>query len=136
MNGRATGDDPRYGAEVRRRMASLPGVGTLDAAADVAIGRAGAREQGCEVELYCRIVGHRVTEARFRAFGCPHLLAAASWLTERLAGAARVELAAWDWREAAAALEVPAAKFGRLLTLQDAVRHLARNWPGDPPSTV
>ena len=73
---------------------------------------------------------------RFRAFGCPHLLAAASWLTERLRGATREDLASWDWREAAEALEVPPSKFGRLLTLQDAVRDAARNWPGTPGSTV
>ena len=74
--------------------------------------------------------------ARFRAFGCPHLIAAASWVTDRLRGATREELAAWDWREAAEALEVPPAKFGRLLTLQDAVRDAARNWPAAPRSTV
>ena len=33
-------------------------------------------------------------------------------------------------------LEVPPAKFGRLLTLQDAVRALASNWPGALRSTV
>jgi NifU-like protein involved in Fe-S cluster formation len=131
-----TADDPRYGDEVRRRMASLAGAGRLDPAPDVAIGRAGDREQGAEVVLYCRLAGGRVTGAWFQAFGCPHLLAAASWLTERLRGAGRGELEAWDWREVAAVLDVPPAKFGRLLTLQDAVRAVARNWSGKPESTV
>jgi len=117
-------------------MASLPGVGRFDPAADVAVGRAGDREQGAEVALHCRVAGRRVTEVRFQAFGCPHFLAAASWLSERLPGAAQQELAAWDWREAAGALDVPAAKFGRLLTLQDAVRDVARNWPGNPVPSV
>ena len=131
-----TGDDPRYGAEVRRRMASLAGAGRFAPAPDVATGLAGNREQGAEIELSCRIAGGQVAEARFRACGCPHFLAAASWLTDRLRGARRDELADWDWREAAEALEVPAAKFGRLLILQDAVRSVARNWPGTPGSTV
>jgi len=131
-----TGDDPRYGAEVRRRMASLNGAGCFPPAPDVATALAGNREQGAEIELSCRIAEGQVTEARFRAFGCPHFLAAASWLTDRLRGARRDEIAAWDWREAADALEVPAAKFGRLLTLQDAVRSVVRNWPGTPGSTV
>ena len=56
--------------------------------------------------------------------------------TERLPGVARDALERWDWREAADALEVPPAKFGRLLTLQDAVRSVARNWPGPAASTV
>ena len=131
-----TANDPRYGAEVRRRMATLPGAGVLRPAADVAVGRAGDREQGAEIVLYCRVVDGRVAEACFRAFACPHLVAAASWLTERLAGATREELLAWDWREAAEALQVPPAKFGRLLTLQDAARAAAGNWPGGGSSTV
>jgi len=131
-----TGDDPRYGAEVRRRMASLAGAGRFAPAPDIATGLAGNREQGAEIELSCRIAGDRVIEARFRAFGCPHFMAAASWLTDRLRGARRDEIEAWDWRDAAEALEVPAGKFGRLLTIQDAVRSVVRNWPGTPGSTV
>ena len=131
-----TGDDPRYGAEVRRRMASLTGAGEFPSSPAIATGVAGNREQGAEVVLQCRVVDGRVAEARFRAFGCPHLLAAASWLTERLPGVGRDVLERWDWRAAADALEVPPAKFGRLLTLQDAVRSVARNWPGPAASTV
>ena len=117
-------------------MASLAGAGRLAPAADVSVGRAGDREQGAEVALYFRVVSGRVTEARFQAFGCPHFVAAASWLTDHLVGAAREDLADWDWRDVAAALQVPAAKFGRLLTLQDAVRDAAGNWPGARASTV
>ena len=131
-----TGDDPRYGAEVRRRMSSLAGAGSFAPAPDVATALAGNREHGAEIELFCRVAGDQVTEVRFRAFGCPHFLAAASWLTDRLRGVRRDELDGWDWREAADALEVPAAKFGRLLTLQDAVRDVARNWPGNPAPSV
>lgn len=121
---------------MRQRMEQLSGAGILAPGPDVATGRAGDREQGAEVALYCRIAAGKVVEARFRAFGCPHLIAAASWLTDRLRGADRDELESWDWREAAEALEVPPAKFGRLLTLQDAVRAAAGNWPGGATSTV
>ena len=131
-----TDDDPRYGAEVRHRMAMLSGAGSLPAGGDVVTVCAGDREQGAEVRLQFRVADGRVEDARFQAFGCPHFLAAASWLTDRLRGAGPAQLEAWDWREAAAALEVPAAKYGRLLTLQDAVRAAARNWPGAIRSTV
>lgn len=124
-----TNDDPRYGPEVRRRMATLPGAGDLPQGEGVIEARAGDREQGAEVELRARVADGRVAELRFRAFGCPQLLAAASWLTDRLRGLDRRALEEWDWREAATALEVPPAKFGRLLVLQDAVRILAHNWP-------
>lgn len=128
--------DPRYCEEVLRRLRELPGAGDLPPGAVAALGRAGDREQGAAVELACAVREGRVVEARFRAFGCPHFLAGASWLTERLRGARREELAVWDWREAAEALAVPAAKYGRLLTLQDAVRAVAGNWPGETGSTV
>jgi len=129
-------DDPRYGAEVRRRMRTLAGAGDLPAGPGVVCGVAGDAEQGARVRFEFRVEGGRVLEARFRAFGCPHFMACASWLTDRLRGAERADLAAWDWREAAEVLQVPPAKFGRLLTLQDAVREAARNWPGAPESTV
>jgi NifU-like protein involved in Fe-S cluster formation len=129
-------DDPRYGAEVRRRMAALPGAGEIAPGPAVAQARAGDREQGAEVLLQVRVESGRAAELRFRAFGCPHFIAAASWLTDRLRGAARAGFEGWDWREAATALEVPPAKFGRLLVLQDAVHALAGNWPGANGSTV
>jgi len=129
-------DDPRYNAEVRRRLDALPGWGDLPDGAAVAKGRAGDREQGTEVEIALRIEQDRVAEARFRAFGCPHLLAAASWVAEAALGLDCSQLAAWDWQDAARALDVPPAKFGRLLTLQDAIRAVVRNWPGAARSTV
>jgi len=129
-------DDPRYGPEVCRRMRTLAGAGDLPAGPGIVCGVAGDVEQGARVRFELRVEGGKVAEARFRAFGCPHFVAAASWLTDRLRGAGRSEVEHWDWREAAEALEVPPAKSGRLLTLQDAVRDAARNWPGAGQSTV
>jgi len=129
-------DDQRYAPEVQRRLRSLAGAGRLPAKVRKASGKAGDREQGCAVELEFALDGDRIADAAFVAFGCPHLLAAASWLTEQVHGWSRAELEAWDWQEAAHALQVPPAKFGRLLTLQDAVRAAARNWAGEARSTV
>jgi NifU-like protein involved in Fe-S cluster formation len=117
-------------------MAGLAGAGDLPAGDDVVRATAGDREQGAEIVLQVRVVAGRAEHLCFRAFGCPHFLATASWLTERLRGAGRAEFSEWDWREAATALEVPPAKYGRLLVLQDAVRAVAGNWPGDGQSTV
>ena len=129
-------DDPRYSAEVVRRLQTLPGSSPLPAADNVVIARAGDREQGAEIELRLALEGDRVSAASFSAFGCPHFMAAASWLAEAAPGLTQAELAAWDWQTAAAALQVPPGKFGRLLTLQDAVRQAARNWPCATRSTV
>jgi NifU-like protein involved in Fe-S cluster formation len=122
--------DPRYGAEVLRRFRELPGAGDIpgDPPGTFA-GRADAADGGARVLIGLRVERGVVTEARFRAYGCPWFIAAASWLTERLPGLSRRELAGWDWREVADALEVPPARFGRLITLQDAVRAAAAAWP-------
>jgi NifU-like protein involved in Fe-S cluster formation len=117
-------------------MRLLPGAGDLPPGPGSVSGVAGDVERGARVHLQLGVEHGRVREARFRAFGCPHFVAAASWLTERLKGASRSDLEGWDWREAAEAVEVPPAKFGRLLTLQDAVRDAARNWSGATGSTV
>ena len=129
-------DDPRYSPEVLGRFRSLAGAGKLAPRPDVIHGVAGDREQGAAIELDARLHEGRISEARFLAFGCPHLLAAASWLTERMVGFDRMQLDAWDWQEAAQALGIPPAKYARLLTLQDATRDLARNWPVGTGSTV
>jgi NifU-like protein involved in Fe-S cluster formation len=128
--------DPRYSPEVLRRFRTLAGVGRLPAGPDLIHGQAGDREQGAEIELEARLAAGRIAAARYLAFGCPHLMAAASWLTESMVGFDRADLAAWDWQQAARALEIPPAKYARLLTLQDAVRDLARNWPDAGRSTV
>jgi NifU-like protein involved in Fe-S cluster formation len=131
-------DDPRYGAEVLRRFRELPGAGDLadDGSSAVASGRADAADEGARVLLRLRVRRGVVVEARFRAYGCPYFIAAASWLTERLTGASREQLAQWDWREAADALEIPPSRFGRLITLQDAARAAAAAWPGEAASAV
>jgi cysteine desulfurase len=122
--------DPRYAPEVRRRLGGLPGWGAFAAKRDTVLGLAGDREQGAAVAVSLRFARERIAAARFQAFGCPHLLAAASWCMERITGLDASEASRWDWQEAAAALQVPPAKFGRLLTLQDAIRAAVRNWQG------
>jgi NifU-like protein involved in Fe-S cluster formation len=128
--------DPRYSAEVQRRLRELPGAGFPGTGRPGALGVAGDPEQGAAVEIELAIQGERVESAYFRAFGCPELMAAASWLTEWVKSRTREELESWDWREAAAALGVPPHKYGRLLTLQDALRDALGNWPGNDESTV
>ena len=127
---------PRYWSECRRRCRELPGGGRIAGPGPIARGSAGDVEQGARVEFDFEVDGCRAARGAFRAYGCPHVIAAASWVVDRLSGATRSDLDVWDWREVAAALEVPPAKYGRLLVLQDAVRAAARNWPGAAGSTV
>ena len=103
-------------------------VGRLEAGPDVIAARAGKREQGVEFSVSARLAADRIAAARFEVYGCPHCIAAASWLSERLIGLTLPDLQAWSWREAVAALQIPAEKRGRLLILEDALRALAEAW--------
>lgn len=102
--------------------------GRLEPAADVITGIAGSVAQGASFALSARIEQDRIGEVRFEVYGCPHCIAAGSWLSERLVGMTRAELQDWSWREVDRALGVPPEKRGRLLILEDAVRALADSW--------
>lgn len=78
--------------------------------------------------LSARVAEERIEAVRFEAYGCPHCIAAGSWLSERLVGLTQPELQRWNWREADAALRFPAEKRGRLLILEDAVKALSAAW--------
>lgn len=119
---------PDYSALVIDHFERPRNVGAFDPADDVVVGRAGRRDQGAEFVMSARIAGDKIAAARFEAYGCPHCVAAGSWLSESLVGADRDRVSRWSWRDLAEALEVPTAKRGRLLILEDAMRALAEDW--------
>jgi len=121
----------------RRLFARLPGAGTLpgpglrSAAASQALvtGEAGSRSDGTWVRFHLSVEQDVVKDARFLAYGCPHTLAVAAWLTGRLPGRGRTALVPdtpGDWMQA---LSVPIEKLGRLLIVEDALRECAQAWP-------
>jgi NifU-like protein involved in Fe-S cluster formation len=125
-------DRPQYSPVVVDHFDRPRNVGRLEPAPDVITARAGRREQGVEFLASARISDDRIAAARFEVYGCPHCIAAASWLSERLVGCTRADLQGWSWREAVAALQIPAEKRGRLLILEDALRVLAEAWRQRP----
>jgi NifU-like protein involved in Fe-S cluster formation len=102
---------------------TTPAVGVLSdapgAAAGVFRGNAGKREHGTWVQFDIQVADGQVMDARFLAFGCPHTIAAASWVAENGRGALSVALP-----ESVQALrerfEVPQDKLGKLLIVEDA----------------
>lgn len=87
----------------------------------VAEGRAGSRKRGVAVQLQCQLQGQKIKAARFLAWGCPHSIAAASWLTEKLTGLSLDEASGVGAMQIAAALKVPADRLGSILVLEDAL---------------
>jgi NifU-like protein involved in Fe-S cluster formation len=121
-------EDADYSALVIEHFNRPRNVGMLEPADDVIYGRAGRRDQGVAFAVSARVADNEIAEARFEVYGCPHCVAAGSWLAQSLVGADQDYVRRWSWRELPDALGIPAAKRGRLLILEDAVRALAEDW--------
>lgn len=124
----AASEEESYSELVRRHFAEPHRVGELAPADDVIHGEAGSLDGGARFRFSARISMDHLSDVRVRVYGCPHCIAAASWVADQLVGRSREALEAWNWREAERALGVPPQKRGRLLILEDAVRALAHAW--------
>ena len=120
--------EPQYPPTVVDHFEHPRNSGRFDARAGVIRGVAGSVGHGTMFALSARVAAERIEAVRFEAYGCPHCIAAGSWLSERLVGLSRGDLQQWNWREADQQLQFPAEKRGRLLILEDAVRALSEAW--------
>jgi cysteine desulfurase len=93
------------------------------------VGEAGGPGQEAWIRFRLEVQGGRVKSALFKAYGCPHTLSVAAWVTERLRGRSRADLAPGTPVEWAERLSVPVEKLGRLLMIEDALADCARHWP-------
>jgi nitrogen fixation NifU-like protein len=112
-------DAPAYSPRVRTLFDALPRAGALPAGGRAIAGEASAVDRGAWVRFEARLEGSRIADCRFRAWGCPHTLAAAAIAAEELASGR-----APDARWLARALDAPADKMGRLLVVEDAMQSL------------
>jgi NifU-like protein involved in Fe-S cluster formation len=110
--------DP-YSPAVRRLFANLSHVGVAEGG--VSVQRSSAE---ADIELSARADDGRVHRIRFRAYGCPHVLAACETLCETVEGQPLAALADFDCRALQQTLPVPVEKTGRLLLLEDALKAL------------
>jgi nitrogen fixation NifU-like protein len=120
--------EPEYSPIVVDHFRQPRNGGHFEAGEGVIRGTAGSVAQGTMFVLSARLAGERIEAARFEAYGCPHCIAAGSWLSERLVGLTREQLRTWRWRDADQALQFPLEKRGRLLILEDAVHILSEAW--------
>ena len=117
--------DSRYSLRVRVLFAELPNSGPLHVAdGPIAAGEAIALDRGAWVRFEARCEGGRIAECRFRAWGCPHTLAASALAATLLSGASLEQARAMDAAGFARELDVPAEKLGRLLVVEDAIHSL------------
>lgn len=124
---RVVGD---YCTEVLALFADPVHAGDLEASSGrVLQGEAVALDRTAWVALSALCRDGRVIQVRWRAWGCPHLLAACELTAAQLEGRSLESLARFSLTELAARLEVPTEKLGRLLVIEDAQRALAASLP-------
>jgi NifU-like protein involved in Fe-S cluster formation len=112
-----------YSGEVRQRFETaaynvrLPG-----GAQERFAGGAGAVGRGVRVEFEAWARAGRIVKCGFRVYGCPHVIAAASWVAEHAEGRLVGDTGWLDPRRIAELLEAPPHKLGNLLVVEDAFR--------------
>ena len=112
--------DP-YSARVRELFSAPAHAGELDGPLRIAI-----EDQGVRVNLSAQTSSGKVEVLRFKAWGCPHVIAAAEAFCDAYEGqdnAALLEFSASDLMQS---LPVPIEKTGRILVIEDAVRSLGK----------
>lgn len=115
-----------YAEAVRRLCAGPAHAGDLSPGpGSVAEGEAVAPERGAWVRFAVRVSEGIVREARFRAWGCPHVLAACELVAGRLEGLPPGCPGSVSAAALARELAVPPEKMGRLLVIEDALSALA-----------
>jgi NifU-like protein involved in Fe-S cluster formation len=110
-----------YSSEVRRRFDSAVRESCASGADRLVTGEA----EDCTLNLWVRfqleIAEGTVAKAWFEVFGCPHAIAAASWVADWIEGRPVAAIRELNIHEAARELEIPVAKMGKLIRIEDAV---------------
>jgi NifU-like protein involved in Fe-S cluster formation len=111
-----------YSSEVWQRFTAPTRAGDIAPQTDdVVEGAAEDRSLSVWVRFQVQTSGAQIERVRFRAYGCPHVLAAADRVAERLEGQPLAALDCLDMQAVAADLDVPREKFGKLLRIEDAL---------------
>jgi NifU-like protein involved in Fe-S cluster formation len=118
----------KYNELTRRYFERAPGAGALRGP-DTFRGAAGRRAEGTWVQFDVQLAPRAlsgagappvIAAARFAAFGCPHVIAAAAWLAEQAVGRQAVPALPESVQALRERFEAPIEKLGRLLIVEDA----------------
>ena len=112
--------DP-YNSVVREYFADTRHCGDI---AGAAIGY--FEDQGIRIRLAADVVDGQLALLCFRAFGCPHVIAAAEAVCRQFEGHRVEDLEQFNTAQIMQQLAVPVEKTGRILVLEDTVRSLGQ----------
>lgn len=110
--------DP-YSTEVRALFDDPAHAGVIDGGYSASVD-----DQGVRIELSAGIEDGALVALRFRAWGCPHVIAAAEAFCRDFEGREAATLLEFSSSGLMQSLTVPVEKSGRILVLEDAVRSL------------
>lgn len=85
-------------------------------------GQAGSMSAGAVVCFSADLEAGRLSNMGFRAWACPHIIAACSLIADHLEGAAVQQMAGLATDGLLRELEIPVEKAGKILILKDALR--------------
>jgi NifU-like protein involved in Fe-S cluster formation len=120
-----------YSSEVLQRFGSPLRAGVLaEDAPGVVSGEAEDRSLNVWLRFHVQLLDRRIETVRFQVVGCPHTVAAADWIAERLEGAFADALTGLVVPAAVCALAVPTDKLGKLLRIEDAALACWREYEG------
>jgi NifU-like protein involved in Fe-S cluster formation len=111
-----------YSPEVLRRFSSpLPARALAAGTPGLVSGEAEDRTLNVWLRFQIQVTEGVIQAVRFRVYGCPHTVAAASWVAEWLEHRPAECMRELDVQRLAATLGVPVEKLGKLLRIEDAV---------------
>ena len=114
-----------YNEAVRRRFDNPRHAGDLEGSFDSTItADVSESDKGACIRLSAGIRGGTIRAATFRAWGCPHLIAAVDLACEQMTGRPVQSLENLDLDHITKELCIPAEKAGRILLLEDALATL------------
>ena len=112
--------DP-YSAKVRELFAAPAHAGELPGGKSVSV-----TDQGVRLKFSATSADGSISAMRFKAWGCPHVIAAAEAVCEGLEGRSARDLETCTVADVMQNLPVPVEKTGRILVIEDAVRSLGQ----------
>lgn len=111
-----------YSPEVLQRFGLPQADGAFpDETEGVVRGEAEDRSLGIWIRFDVQVRDGLIRAVRFRLFGCPHAIAAASLICEQLENEPARSLSEIDVRAVADSLDLPVEKYGKLLKIEDAL---------------
>jgi len=114
--------DP-YSAKVRELFAAPAHAGDMAGGEAVYVA-----DQDVRLRLSAQKEGGKIAALRFRAWGCPHVIAAAEAVCSALEGQPVTGLESYTVADVMENLPVPVEKTGRILVIEDAVRSLGQRF--------